>query len=319
MKALVQTRYGAAAEVLRLDEIDVPEPAAGEVLIRVEAAGLGMHVWHMTTGRPLIARAFGGLRKPRAAVPRSDVAGVVEALGPGVTELGVGNAVYGVAVGALADYACARVDELAPKPVSLTFAEAAAIPVSGCAALHGLRDVGRIEAGQHVLVLGASGGVGTFAVQLAKAFGAEVTGVCSGVNLNLVKLLGADHVLDYTSDDVASGRDRYDLILDLAGRRPLRQLRRSLTPHGTVAIVGGEGGGPIMGGFQRAILWAPLLSLVTRQRMRPVISDEHSDDLQVLTELVDAGHLTPIVNRAVRLEEAVQALADLRVGHGRGK
>lgn len=319
MKAITQHGYGPAADVLHLQQVERPQPRDGEVLVRVHAAGVGPHVWHATTGRPYLARLGMGLRAPKRLVPRSDIAGVVEALGPGVTQLSIGEEVYGVGDGAFAELACARVDQLAPKPANLTFADAAAVPVSACAALLGLRDAGRIESGQSVLVIGASGGIGTFAVQLAKAYGAKVTGICSTANVELVRRLGADHVVDYTRGPIAEAHDRYDLILDLAGRRSLFELRRALTPHGTLVLVGGEGGGPLTGGFERAVIWAPLLSLFVGQRLRGLISTERRDDLLFLTELIEHGRLRPIVTRSFALRNAHLALADEDEGHGRGK
>jgi NADPH:quinone reductase-like Zn-dependent oxidoreductase len=236
-----------------------------------------------------------------------------------VRDVGPGDAVFGAARGALAEYACAKADQIAPKPASLTFEQAAAVPVSGCTALQALRDRGGLRKGQTVLVIGASGGVGTFAVQLAKAFGAEVTGVCSSANTDLVRSLGADHVIDYTREDPTDGRRRYDLVLDAAGRRPLRRLRRALTPRGTLVIVGGEGGGRWTGGFGRQILRAPLLSLVSRQNFRGVSSVERRKDLLVLTEFIEAGQVTPVIGRTHPLAETARVLADADEGHGRGK
>ena len=319
MKAITQTGYGSAADVLTLDEIDAPAIGDDEVLIRVRAAGIGPHVWHLMTGRPYLVRLMGGPRKPKARVPMSDLAGTVEAVGSSVTDLSPGDAVFGSAPGALAEYACARADRLAPKPENLSFEEAAAVAVSGCAALHGLRDVGRIEAGQRVLIIGASGGVGTFAVQLAKAFGAHVTGVCSPSKIELTRSLGADAVIDYTREDFTDGQRRYDLILDTAGRRPLRRLRRALTRHGTLVIVGGEGGGRFTGGFDRALVRATLLSPFVGQRLRPLMSTERREDLLVLAELIEAGKVRPVVTRTLPLGQAPSALRDADEGHGRGK
>jgi NADPH:quinone reductase-like Zn-dependent oxidoreductase len=319
MKAMTRDRYGSA-DVLGLDDVAVPAVGEGEVLIRVRAAGVGPDVWHLMTGRPYLFRLMGiGSRRPRDSFVGRDIAGTVEAVGKGVTQLEPGDEVFGVCDGAFVEYASARADEIAPKPANLTFEQAAAVPVSGCAALHGLRDAGGIRAGQKVLIVGASGGVGTFAVQLAKAFGAEVTGVCSTKKEEMVRSIGADCVIDYTQEDFADGAHRYDLILDTAGRRSLRRLRRALTPRGTLVIVGGEGGGRWLAGFQRMILWAPLLSLFVGQKLRGLISTERKEDLLFLKELIEAGKVTPVVSQTYSLAEAPKALGDAEEGHGRGK
>lgn len=271
------------------------------------------------TGLPYLVRVMGfGLRRPKARVPGRDVAGSVEAVGKDVTQFAPGDEVFGTCRGAFAEYACARADGLAPKPANLTFEQAAAVPVSACAALHGLRDAGRIHAGQTALIIGASGGVGTFAVQLAKAFGAHVAGVCSTTKVDLVRSIGADHVIDYTREDFADGRHLYDLILDTAGRRSLSHLRRALTPRGTLVLVGGEGGGRWTGGFKRQ-LRAVLLSPFVRQRLRSLSSVERRDDLLFLKDLIEAGTVTPVISRTYPLDEAPKALGDADEGHGRGK
>ena len=319
MKAMTRDRYGPA-DVLGLEDVAVPVVGEGEVLVRVHAAGAGPDVWHQMTGRPYLARLMGmGLRKPKDRGVGRDVAGIVEAAGKDVTGLEPGDEVFGVCRGAFAEYASARADEIAPKPANLTFEQAAAVPVSGCAALHGLRDAGGIQAGHKVMIVGASGGVGTFAVQLAKALGAEVTGVCSRTKVEMVHSIGADHVIDYTQEDFADGTRRYDLILDTAGRRSLQRLRRALTPHGTLVIVGGEGGGRWLGGFQRMILWAPLLSLFVGQKLRGLVSTERREDLLFLKELIEAGKVMPVVSKTYPLGEAPKALSDADEGHGRGK
>ncbi len=319
MKAMTRTVYGSA-EVLTFGDVRTPVPADDDVLIRVHAAGVGPEVWHLMTGLPYLVRIMGfGLRKPKNPILGTDVAGVVESVGRNVTQLRPGDDVFGTCDGSLAEYACARADKLAPKPVGLTYEQAAALPTSGCTALQGLRDVGRIEAGQSVLIIGASGGVGTFAIQLAKAFGAEVTGVCRANAIELVRSLGVDHVIDYTREDFTAGPRGYDLILDTAGRRPLRQLRRVLAPRGTLVIVGGEGGGKWTGGFERQILRATLLSVVVPQRLRPLTSTARRDDLVTLSELADAGSLTPVIGKTCALSEAATALSDADEGHGRGK
>lgn len=318
MKAMTQDVYGSA-DVLALDDVTMPVVGDHEVLIRVHAAGVGPDVWHLMTGLPYLVRVMGfGLRKPKARVPGRDVAGSVEAVGKDVTQFAPGDEVFGTCRGAFAEYACARADGLAPKPANLTFEQAAAVPVSACAALHGLRDAGRIHAGQTALIIGASGGVGTFAVQLAKAFGAHVAGVCSTTKVDLVRSIGADHVIDYTREDFADGRHLYDLILDTAGRRSLSHLRRALTPRGTLVLVGGEGGGRWTGGFERQ-LRAVLLSPFVRQRLRSLSSVERRDDLLFLKDLIEAGTVTPVISRTYPLDEAPKALGDADEGHGRGK
>lgn len=321
MRALLQHHYGSATEVLRIGDVALPRIGDDEVLVKVHAVGIGPHVWHSVTGVPIIFVRLtgGGARAPKAHIPRSDIAGVVEAVGARVTRFLPGDEVYGMSPAAFADLAPAKADELAIKPANLSFQEAAAVPVSACAALHALRDVGHVSAGQHVLILGASGGVGTFAVQIAKAYGAEVTGVCSGANAPLVTSLGADRVIDYTTDDPLDGRQRYELIVDLAGRRPVHHLRRALAPRGTLVVVGGEGGGRWTGGFGRALLRAPLRSLFTHQRMRPLVSSERHEDLVTLTGLIEAGLVRPVVSATCSLDEAPSALTDEREGHGRGK
>jgi NADPH:quinone reductase-like Zn-dependent oxidoreductase len=318
MKAMTQDRYGSA-DVLVLDDIAQPVAGDNEVLIRVQAAGVGPDVWHLMTGLPYIVRLMGvGLRKPKARVPGWDVAGRVEAAGRAVTQFQPGDEVYGVCRGSFAEYACARAESLAPKPANLSFEQAAAVPVSGCTALRGLRDSGGIQAGQTALIIGASGGVGTFAVQLAKVFGAHVTGVCSTTKMDLVRSLGADHVIDYTREDFADGRQRYDLILDTAGRRSLSHLRRALSAQGTLVIVGGEGGGRWTGGFERQ-LRAALLSPFVGQRLRSLASTERQEDLRFMKDVIEAGKVTPVVNRTYPLAEAAKALSDADEGHGRGK
>lgn len=319
MKAIVQDRYGSA-DVLELR--DVQEPAVGddEVLVRVRAAGVDPGVWHLMTGLPYLVRAMGyGWRKPKISVRGRDLAGLVEAAGEKVTRFQPGDEVFGICEGSFTEYASAREDKLALKPANLTFEQAAAVPISGMTALQGLRDRGEVKAGEKVLIIGAGGGVGTFAVQIAKAFGAEVTGVCSTAKLDLVRSIGADHVIDYTRQDFADGAQRYDLILDTAGNRSLSHLRRALAPRGTLVIVGGEGGGRWLGGFDRQILRAPLLSLFVSQRLRPVISKETSADLVVLKELIEAGKVTPVIGRTYPLAEVPEAVRHLAKGHARGK
>ena len=318
MKAIVQDRYGSA-EVLELREVEKPQPGDDELLIRVHAAGIDPGVWHLMTGLPYLVRFMGfGLRRPRMRVRGTDVAGSVEAAGKNVIQFEEGDQVYGTCDGSFAEYACAKAERLAPKPSNLSFEQAAAVPVSGMTALHGLRDAGKLQPGQKALIIGAAGGVGTHAVQLAKAFGAVVTGVCSTSKVELVQAIGADEVIDYTRENFTAGTRRFDLILDTAGRRPLSQLRRALTPQGTLVIVGGEGGGRWLGGFQRQI-FAPLRSRFTEQKLLGLISKERQRDLLTLKDLIEAGKLTPVIDRTFPLKEAPQAIRYLEQGHARGK
>jgi NADPH:quinone reductase-like Zn-dependent oxidoreductase len=327
MKAMTQDRYGSA-DVLALDEIDKPAVGDEEVLIRVRAAGAGPEVWHLMTGRPYFVRLMGfGLRKPKARVPGRDVAGIVDAIGRHVTDFKPGDEVFGTCRGAFAEFACAGAGSeagvgddgvLAPKPVNLTFEQAAGVPTSAQTALQGLRDAGGIRAGQSVLIIGASGGVGTFAVQLAKAFEAHVTGVCRTTKLDLVRSIGADDVIDYTRHDFADQPHRYDLIVDTAGRRSLSRLRSALAPRGMLVIVGGEGGGRLTGGFERQ-LRTVLLSPFLPQRLRALSTVDRREDLLFLKDLIEAGKLTPVIDRTYPLDEAQKALGDADEGHGRGK
>jgi len=319
MTAIVQDRYGEADEVLRLEQIDRPAIGPDEVLVRVHAAGVDRGVWHLMAGVPYPVRLAGyGVRAPKNPVPGMDVAGTVEAVGPAVTTLRPGDEVYGIAAGSFAEFARARADKLAPKPASLAFEQAAAVPVSALTALQGVRDKGRVGPGQQVLIIGASGGVGTFALQIARALGAEVTGVCSTAKVDLVRSLGAHHVIDYTTDDIDAGGRRYDVILDIGGNRPLAQLRRSLTPRGTLVIVGGEGGGRWLGGNDRQ-LRAILLSPFVGQTLTTFVSSENREDLVALTDLIEEGQVVPVVDRTYPLAEAPAAIGYVRDGQARGK
>jgi len=314
MKAIVQDEYGSA-DVLRVEEVPAPTPGTGEVLVRVHAAGVDQGVWHLMAGLPYAARAAFGLRRPRTRIPGMDLAGRVEAVGAGVTRFRPGDDVFGSATGAYAEYATGSPDRFAAKPVRLTYEQAAAVPVSAVTALQGLRDAGRVRPGQTVLVIGAGGGVGTYAVQLAKVFGAHVTGVCSGGKAELVRSIGADEVIDYTRTELTG---RYDVILDLAGNRSLRQLRRVLAPRGTLVIAGGEGGGRWLGGVDRQ-LRAQLLTPFTGQRMRGLLARQRVDDLSVLRELLESGQVTPVIDRTYPLVEVPEAIRYLRAGQARGK
>jgi NADPH:quinone reductase-like Zn-dependent oxidoreductase len=318
MQAITQDRYGEAGDVLRLEEIARPAIGDEDVLLRVHAAGVDQGVWHLMTGLPYPVRLACGIRAPKTRVRGREVAGRVEATGSAVTALRVGDEVFGIANGSFAQYASARPGKLAPKPANLTFAQAAAVPVSALTALQAVRDRGRVQAGQKVLVIGASGGVGTFAVQIAKAAGAEVTGVSSTAKLDLVRSLGADHVIDYTRDDITAGDHRYDVILDTGGHRPLSQLRRALTPRGTLVIVGSEHGGRWLGGSDRQ-LRALMLSPFTSQRLTTLICSENTQDLQALTELIESGQVRPVIDRTYPLSQIPQAIQYLRDGHAQGK
>lgn len=319
MKAIVQDEYGEAGAVLRLEVIDRPAIGDDEVLIGVRAVGVDRGLCHIMTGLPYPVRLAGyGIRAPRTRVRGRELAGVVEAVGTKVTRWRPGDEVFGIAEGALAEYARAAEAALAPKLVALTFEQAAAVPVSGLTALQAVRDHGRVKPGQRVLVVGASGGVGTFAVQIAKAFGAEVTGVCSTAKVDMVRSIGADHVIDYLVRDIAEPPTRYDVILDIGGHRSLAHLRRALTPRGTVVIVGSETTGRWLGGTDRQIR-ALLLSPFVRQNLRTFVASENSDDLVVLTELVEAGKLTPVVGRTFALDDAAAAVTCLSEGRARGK
>ena len=318
MRAVVQRSYGAA-DVLGLEEIDVPTPESDEVLLRVHAAGIDRGTWHMLTGRPYLMRIIGfGFRRPKNQVPGLDVAGTVVEVGSAVTQFAVGDEVFGISRGSFAEYAVAKESKLAPKPVNLTFEQAAVVPVSGITALQALRDAGNIQPGQQVLIIGASGGVGSYAVQLATVFGATVTGVASTGKLDLVRSLGADHVLDYTRDDFADGTSRYDLIIDIGGNASIPRLRRALARRGTLVIVGGENGGRVTGGFGRS-LRAAALSPFLRQRLAMLASKERGSDLPPLTELIEANRITPALDRSCSLDQVADALRQLEAGTVRGK
>lgn len=318
MKAIVQDTYGTA-DVLELREIDLPQVADDQVLVRVRAAGVDRGVWHLMAGLPYPIRIAGyGVRAPKYPVPGMDLAGVVEAIGKDVTQFVPGDAVFGIGKGAFAEYAVAPENKLAPKPANLTFERAAAIAISGLTALQALRDVARVQAGQRVLIIGASGGVGTYAVQVAKAYGAHVTGVASPLKLDLLRAIGADEVIDYTTEDFAASDARYDVIVDIGGNASLTRLRRALTPNGTVAIVGGETGGRWLGGFDR-MLRAPLLSPFVSQDLRSVTASENAADMVVLKDMIEAGQVTPVIERSYTLAEVPDAIRHIELGRARGK
>jgi len=320
MQAIVQRRYGTVPEdVLRLERIAKPAVAPGEVLLRVRAAGVDRGTWHLMTGTPYLARAIGfGLRAPKTAVPGWAVAGTVEAVGQDVTGVQPGDEVFGTCRGSFAEYVTARPGQLAAKPASLSFEQAAALPISATTALQAVRDQAKVQPGQHVLVIGASGGVGTFAVQIAKAFGARVTGACSTAKTDLVRAVGADHVLDYSREDPTAGPHRYDVVIDIGGNRPVSHLRRALTPRGTLVITGGENGGSWLGGIGRNI-GAQLLSPFVRQRLTAFVARERRADLMSLRDLVGRGAVTPAIERTYPLSQADAALRHLAEGRARGK
>jgi len=322
MKAIVQESYGPV-ENLRLVEREKPTPADKAVLIRVRAAGVDPGIWHLMTGRPYMVRLMGlGFSRPKVPVAGWDAAGVVEAVGPNVTRFKAGDEVFGNCdaggTGTFADYACLPEGRCALKPVNLTFEEAAVLPVSGCTALQVVRDLGKVGAGTQVLILGAAGGVGHYAVQIAKAFGATVTAVCSTSKLEFVRSLGADDVIDYTREGLGPTR-RWDVIVDTAGRRSFAELRRVLQPKGVLAIVGGEGGNAWTGDFLERMVAAAFVSSFSSQKVRVVNATITTPDLLVLKELAEAKKLTPGLDRRYRLEEAVDALKELEKGHARGK
>jgi len=318
MRAIVQDRYGSA-EVMHLARVPRPQLAQDDVLVQVRAAGLDRGTWHMMTGQPYLLRVLGfGFRAPKNRVPGLDVAGTVVAVGSAVTRFSAGDEVFGISRGSFAEYAAVRERKLARKPANLTFNQAAAVPISAGTALQALTDAGKVRRGQRVLIIGASGGVGSYAVQLAKAFETEVTGVCSTATLDMVRSLGADHVVDYTCEDFADGIHKYDLILDIAGNSPLSRLRSALAPTGTVVIVGGEEGGRWTGGFGRS-LRAPLLSLFVRQRLTMLASKERASDQERLTTLIEAGKVTPSIDSTYPLDGVPKAMRHLEAGNARGK
>ncbi len=318
MKAIVQDRYGSA-DVLEFRDIEEPEVGENDVLVRVHAAGCGPDVWHLMTGMPYMARLAIGLRTPKLPVLGWDVAGTVDAVGSNVTGIRPGDEVMGTTKGSFAELAIAKAEDLVPKPTGLSFEEAGALPISGITALRAIRDEGHVQPGQAVLIIGAAGGVGSLAVQIAKAYGAKVTAVSSTSKEDLVRSIGADDVIDYTREDFTDGSRRWDVIIDTAGRRPLSELRRALTPKGTLVIVGGDGGGRWTGGFFRGMLRAPVVSLFVGQRLRGLATKVKREDLIALTELIEAGTLRPVIDRTYPLIEAPDAIRYLEEGHSRGK
>jgi NADPH:quinone reductase-like Zn-dependent oxidoreductase len=316
MRAIVHERYGGP-QVLHLAHVSRPEITDGQVLVRVHAAGVDRGVWHVMRGTPYLGRLAFGVRRPKHPALGFDVAGTVTAVGAQVTGFSVGQEVYGFGRGAFAEYAVVPQTSLAAKPANLSFAQAAVVPVSAVTALQGLRDAGKLQSGQRVLITGASGGVGSYAIQLAKAFGAEVTAVASTAKCDLVQALGADHVLDYTRQDFADGSHRYDLILDIAGNPSITRLRRALTPTGTAVITGGEHGGKITG--MRRQLAGLALSPFVRHRLTTFIGTVRTAELDQLTELIEAGKIIPALDRTYPLEQAAEAMRGLEAGRVRGK
>jgi NADPH:quinone reductase-like Zn-dependent oxidoreductase len=319
MKAIAQDGYGSA-DVLQLREVAQPSPGQGEVLVQVRAAGVDPGVWICMTGRPYGARAAFGLARPKVAVRGRALAGVVAAAGAGVTRFSPGDEVCGTSAGGtFAEYAVASWTRLAPKPASLTFEQAAAVPISGVTALESVRDGGRVQAGQKVMIIGAAGGIGSFAVQIARAYGASVTAVCGPGKADLVRSLGAGDVIDYTRDEVDRDGPCYDVIIDTAGCRPLSLLRRALTPRGTLVLAGGgHDAGGLLGGYTRQ-LRAPLAAMFTRQSLRGLASRERARDLEELGNLIESGKVTPVVGRTYPLADAPDAIRYLAEGHAFGK
>jgi len=316
MPAILQDAYGTT-DTWHVGQIDVPEIKGNEVLVRVVAAGLDRGTWHLMTGLPYLGRLAFGIRKPKNPVPGRDLAGTIVAIGSSVTRFTVGDAVFGIGRGSFAQVAVAREDKLARTPTNLTFEQAAVVPISGLTALHAIRDAGHVEAGTKVMIVGASGGVGSYAVQIAKSIGADVTGVCSTAKTDLVRSLGADHVIDYTQVDFAAGTQRYDVIVDIGGSSRLSRLRRALTPKGTLVIVGGEGGGKLtgMGRQLRAVALSPFVP----QHLTMLLPKEHYVDLEKLTELIEAGTVTPSIGLTYPLGQAADAMRQLVAGKVNGK
>jgi NADPH:quinone reductase-like Zn-dependent oxidoreductase len=320
MKAIVQDTYGSA-DVLQLREIDQPAPGDGEVLIQVRAAGADPGVWHMMTGVPYLMRVIGfGFRRPKVPVRGLALAGVVVAAGPGAARFQPGDEVFGTCrSGSFAEYAVARQDRLAAKPAALTFEQAAALPVSAITALQAVRDQAKVQAGQRVMITGAGGGVGTFAVQLAKASGASVTGVCGPAKADLVRSIGADSVIDYTRQEIDHGGSRYDVIIDISGSRPLSVLRRALAPRGVLVLTGGDRyDRPALIGMSRQAR-APFLSMFTGQQLRVFIAKESAADYQALAQLAESGAITPVIDRTYPLADAPDAIRRIAAGHAAGK
>ncbi|MDK1018028.1 MAG: NAD(P)-dependent alcohol dehydrogenase [Actinomycetota bacterium] len=316
MQAIVYHEYGSP-DVLELEEVDTPAMKDHEVLVRVRAASVNPLDWHFLTGTPYIARLQTGLLRPRHGILGVDVAGQVEAVGSNVTQFQPGDEVFGGSNGSFAEYVCVSESAIVQKPPNLTFEEAAAVPIAAFTALQGLRDKGGIRRGHKVLINGASGGVGTFAVQIAKSFGAEVTGVCSTKNVEMVRSIGADRVIDYSQEDFTQDGQRYDILLDMVGNRSLSECRRALNAKGILIVVGGPKArwlGPLVRVFK-----ALLVSLVVSQKLVPMLAHQNKDDLIFLQRLLEAGEVTPVIDRRYTLSEVPQALRHQGEGHTRGK
>ena len=320
MKAIVYCDYGL--NNLKLEQIEKPMPTDDQLLVRVHAASLNPYDWHFVEGTPYVMRAMGvGLRKPKDTRLGVDFAGTVEAVGKNVTQFKPGDEVFGGRGGAFAEYVCPRATRaVAMKPANVSFEEAAAVNIAGITALQGLRDKGKVQAGQKVLINGASGGVGTFAVQIAKSLGAEVTGVCSTRNVNLVKSLGADHVIDYTKEDFTKGAERYDVMLDNVGNRSLSECKGVLTPKGKYVLIGGGGASEqgFLGGLGKA-LWAVVYSKFVSQQMGMMMADANQKDLTILADMMQSGKVKPVIDRTYKLDQVPEALRYLEQGHARGK
>jgi NADPH:quinone reductase-like Zn-dependent oxidoreductase len=316
MKAVVYRRFGPP-EVLQFEDVEKPTPRDDEVLIRVRAASVNPLDWRLVKGEPYLARLMMGIPRPKVMRPGVDVAGELEAVGRSVTRFRPDDAVFGTCRGAFAEYGCASESALVTKPANVTFEQAAAVPVAAYTALQALRNKGRVRPGQKVLVNGASGGVGTFTVQIAKAFGAEVTGVCSTRNVEMVRSIGADHVIDYTQEDFTRGGRRYDLIIDNAGNHPLSACRRALEPSGTYVMVGGPYRGWI--DFLARLIQVPVLSRLSSQKLTMVMAKGNQEDLALLRDLMAEGKITPVIDRRYALSEVPEAISYLEEGHARGK
>ena len=319
MKAIVQEKYGAPGDVLELKDIDMPVVKDDEVLVRVHSAAVHVSDWVFVRGVPYITRPMIGLFRPKNSVPGQDIAGRVEAVGKKVEHLRPGDEVFGWCKGAFAEYACAGEDNFVLKPSHLTFEQTAAVGVSAVTALQALRDQGQVQAGQKVLINGASGGVGPFAVQIAKAFGADVTGVCSTRNVDMVRSIGADQVIDHTREDFSKSKQRYDFILDNVGNHSLSDFRRVLTPRGILQPNGGGHSSNRWIGPMGSVIKANVLSLFVRQQGRTFIATNNKEDLQFLKELIEAGKITPVIDRTYPLSETPEAIGYVGEGHARGK
>jgi NADPH:quinone reductase-like Zn-dependent oxidoreductase len=317
MKAIVYTEYGPP-DVLQFTEMAKPTPKDDEVLIRIRAASVNPLDWHFLRGTPYALRIAAGLRQPKVTRLGVDVAGQLEAVGKNVKQFQPGDAVFGVCKGAFAEYGCASEDKLVLKPANVTFEQAAAVPVAAVSALQGLRDKGQLRRGQKVLINGAAGGVGTFAVQIAKVFGADVTGVCSTRNLDMVRTIGARHVIDYTAEDFTRSGQRYDLIFDTVGNHSLSDCRRALTPKGTLVLVGGPDKGRWLGPLA-GMLKAAVLSRFVSQKLLPFLAHLSKDDLMVMREFLETGKVAPVIDRTYPLSDVPEAIRYLEEGHARGK